>query len=267
MTDKLLSEQSKYLRITALAMFGPMILCCFAFVLLTPLWYGMTDPDVMLMIGGVVMLLAIPLHLLGGAETVISGSWRRWFYLLVILINTVGTSICEAAYYTHIGVRPPVNDLLAGALIPAGVCLLFALVAFLLPRRWWSLSVIFGVLTVGLIVLCTVLWVQAGLTARSVLWSCGLFNLVNLLIVEIAHYFAASEITDELEKADEDTRPALRWTWMRYLSFASFSLLMIVGAIVLIILMCAGGDCDCDCDCCDCSGSGSSKKKARKKVK
>ncbi len=266
MTDMMHRAPDKYLRITALSVFGAMILCCFAFVLLTPLWYNMLAPKYMLVIGALVMLLAIPLHLLGGAETVIGGLWRRWFYLPAILINTVGTSICEAAYYTHIGVRPPVNDLIAGALIPAGVCLLFSLVALLLPRRWEILSAIFGVLTVVLIVLCTVLWVQAGLTAQSVLWSFGLFNLVNLLIVEIAHHFAASEVTDELEEADEATHSEPRWNWLRYLSFASFGLLMIVGAIVLVILLCAGGDCDCDCDCCDCGGhSGSSKKKARKK--
>ena len=57
-------------------------------------------------------------------------------------------------------------------------------------------------------------------------------------------------------------------SWLRFASFASFGLLLIVAFVVLIILLCAGGgDCSCDggcCDGCDCGGGGKGRQKKGK---
>ncbi len=255
-----------YVRLYALYLFGLMAGGCLALTLLTPQWYGLGRPWVLLAVGAGLMGVAIPFHISAGSGKLRLGAWKRLLYLPALILNLIGTSFCEAAYYTHIRVRPPETELIAGAVIPVGLCLACLLIAVLLPRKMTVVPLICGFATVGMIIFCIVMWVRAGLTAQSVPWSFAMFNLIGVLLAIIAHVYTCAELPDdepEAVAADAEAQEDIAqpvdpaWSWLRYLSFASFGLLMIAGVVVAVILICASGDCDCDCgDCCDCSGGG-----------
>jgi hypothetical protein len=105
----------------------------------------------------------------------------------------------------------------------------------------------------GGLITATVFWIRSD---SKVLFSTVFFILLWVLIALMALRAACG---------DEGS------PWIRFASFASFGLLMAVGAVVLLILICAaGGDsCDCGCDggCCDggdCGGGrGSQTSKAK----
>ncbi len=278
---QLSSLERNTMRRTALWMFGLMAAGCLALVGLVPLWYGVFPPSfkVMLVVGAVVMAAAIPFHILAGSRKAKVHSRRTALYLPAILLNLVGMSVFEAAYYTRIQVNPPMTDLIAGAVLPIGFCLVCMLGILLASQVLRALSLIFGGVGLAGMVTCIVFWVKAGLTASSVLWSFALFNLMGVLIVLIAFNYAASELCDVGNPADSasddgdvssetsvNPQGDLAWSWLRFLSFASFGLFLIVAAVVLIILMCLGGDCDCGCgDCCDCGGGGGEKSSVKRR--
>ncbi len=292
----------KYVRLYALAVYGLMAAAFLGLVILTPKWYKMLKPWELLACGGVIMAAAIPFHLLGGSKKNRMGGWKKAFYVPAMLLNLLGTSMCEAAYYTHIQVRPPETDLIAGAVIPLGLCLLIGLMICLWPDRAPLLYVISGIFMVCVIIFCGIMWAVTDTEEGCVLWSFAFFNLFGGLLSVIAHFYVCSEtLDDEWEdepataarcepdpsaaipaanpSADADLRSNTRgeledmtFAWMRYLSFASFGLLLVAGVVVAFILMCACGDCDCDCDCCsggDCgssgNGSGTSVKRKRRR--
>ena len=237
------------------------VLTSLSFCVLIPVWYGVfageITPIAVLVFGAFLSLFAIPCHLLGGSRDVISVGWvKALLYLLGILINTAGTSLCMTAYYLHLGKEPTHGELLLGFILPV---VLFGLVCILIqikPDRYGLWTGLTCLLTVILIIVSIVFWVRSD---SKVLFSFAFFDLLWTLIAVIALHVACS---------DEES------PWLRFSSFAAFGVLMAVGMIVLIILVCAaGGDgCDCDCggDCCDggdcgCGGSSSDSGAARKR--
>jgi hypothetical protein len=237
------------------------VLTSLSFCVLIPAWYGVFvgefAPIAVLVFGAFLSLFAIPCHLLGGSRDVISVGWvKALLYLLGILINTAGTSLCMTAYYLHLGKEPTHGELLLGFILPV---VLFGLVCILIqikPDRYGLWTGGTCLLAVILIIVSIVFWVRSD---SKVLFSFAFFDLLWTLIAVIALHVACS---------DEES------PWLRFSSFAAFGVLMAVGMIVLIILVCAGGGdgCDCDCggDCCDggdcgCGGSSSDSGAARKR--
>ena len=237
------------------------VLTSLSFCVLIPAWYGVFvgefAPIAVLVFGAFLSLFAIPCHLLGGSRDVISVGWvKALLYLLGILINTAGTSLCMTAYYLHLGKEPTHGELLLGFILPV---VLFGLVCILIqikPDRYGLWTGGTCLLAVILIIVSIVFWVRSD---SKVLFSFAFFDLLWTLIAVIALHVACS---------DEDS------PWLRFSSFAAFGVLMAVGMIVLIILVCAGGGdgCDCDCggDCCDggdcgCGGTSSDSGAARKR--
>ena len=237
------------------------VLTSLLFCLLIPAWYGVfvgeLAPIAVLVFGALLSLFAIPCHLLGGSRDVISVGWvKSLLYLLGILINTAGTSLCMTAYYLHLGKEPTHGELLLGFILPV---MLYGLVCVLIqvkPDRYGLWTGLTCLLAVILIIVSIVFWVRSD---SKVLFSFAFFDLLWTLIAVIALHVACS---------DEEA------PWLRFSSFAAFGVLMAVGRIVLIIRGCAGGGdgCDCDCggDCCDggdcgCGGSSSNSGAARKR--
>ena len=239
-------------------------LTCLLFAVLVPCWYslwmGHTTPITLLVIGLIPMILAIPCHVLGGNRGFLArhGEIRTILYILGILFNAVGTSLCMTAYYIHIEGSPTLAPLVAAALISVAIYAILAILFQVLPNRYGLLTGAAGLIILALLITAIVFWVRSD---SKVFFSFGFFTLLWTLITVIALHVACS---------DEES------PWLRFASFASFGILMAVGAIVLIILACAGGGdgCDCDCsgDCCDCSGcdcggSGGGESHAAKKKK
>lgn len=239
-----------------LPLFG--VLTSLLICLLIPVWYGAfaghVQPIACLILGVLISLFAIPCHLLGGSRDVIrSGGVKAVLYVVGMLINTAGTSLCIAAYYLHLGKTPTSAEMTVCA---GAVILLFVVLAVFMsvwPDRYGLITGITGLCTLGLAITSVVFWIR---NEDKGLWSLGFFLLLTVGISVICLCAACS---------DEDS-PLLRFS-----SFASFGLLMVVAAIVLLILVCAAGDCDCDCsggDCCDCGdcgGGGGSKSSAKKR--
>lgn len=240
-------------------------LTCLLFAVLVPclysLWMGHTTPITLLVIGLIPMILAIPCHVLGGNRGFLAahGKIRTILYILGILLNAVGTSLCMTAYYIHIETKPAPAALIAAALVSVAIYAILAILFQVLPNRYGLLTGATGLIILALLITAIVFWVKSD---SKVFFSFGFFTLLWTLITVISLHVACS---------DEES------SWLRFASFAAFGILMAVGAIVLVILACAagGGDgCDCDCggDCCDCGdcgcdGSGGGESHAAKKKK
>ena len=221
------------------------ILTAVIFCLTVPAWYGLCreicPPEISLLAGVLLSVVAIPFHILGGsAKPSRARRLRPLFYGVSILLNAMGSALCMTAYYVHIQTAPLPAVLFAAILPSAVLYTLTALLMQCMPHRYALLTGASAVLTLALIVIAIVFWVK---NDNKVFFSFGFFNLLWTLISVIALHVACS---------DEES-PALRFA-----SFASFGILLGVAAIVLVILVCAGGDCDCDCsgDCCDCGDCG-----------
>ncbi len=304
--------EKEHIRSTALWMFGLTLVGGLLIAWLTPKWDEICAQSYveMLILGAILMVAAIPLHVLAGSRRMKKRKWRRVFYMGAIL-NVLGVSLFEAAYYTRIGVAPlDVEELFRAAVLPLFFGFLCMACFVLFTNAIAALPLIQGGVGLVGIVICIVFWVKAGHTKDAVFWSFMLFTLVSVLIVLIAFVFAAGEVSElyggtdaELTEAnaeapaadampdrsagmveaaehvdadgdnsdEADRRADAGWGWLRFLSFASFGVFMLVGAVVLLILMCLGGDCDCDCDCCsgcDCGGSGSGgKSKVNRRIR
>lgn len=232
------------------------ILTSLLFCLLIPAWYGMLEgrftPIAVLVFGALLSLFAIPFHLLGGSRDVIPVGWvKSLLYMVGILINTAGTSLCMTAYDLHLGKAPTHGELFLGFAVPV---FLFGLVFVLIqvkPHRYGLWTGLVCLVTVALIVVSIVFWVRSD---SKVLFSFAFFDLLWTLIALIALHVACS---------DEES------PWLRFSSFAAFGVLIAVGSIVLVILVCAGGGDGCDCggDCGDCGCGGTENGKAAAKRK
>ncbi len=293
--------EKEHIHLTALWMFGLLAVGCLLIAWLTPKWDAVCAQSYveMIILGVILMVMAIPFHVIAGCRKMRKRKWRRVFYMGAIL-NVIGVSLFEAAYYTRIEVAPLDTELLFSAVVLPLLFGFLCLACFILFTNAISvISLIFGGLGLAGVVTCIVFWIQAGHGEDAVFWSFMLFTLVNVLIVMVAFVFAAGEVseiyggvaeedappmpdasgsestspeteTSTDEEEDQDRRSDAKWGWLRFLSFASFGVFMIVGGVVLIILMCLGGDCDCDCDCCsgcDCGGSGGQKSSVNRRIR
>lgn len=217
-------------------------LTCLLFAVLVPFWYGVwfghTTPISLLVMGAVPMGLAIPYHVLGGNRGFLTPhpDIRAALYVLGILLNTVGTSLCMTAYYVHIEAAPAFSALIAASLVSVGIYALLAVLFLCKPNRYGLWNGLAGLAVLALIIVSIVFWIRSD---SKVFFSFAFFTLLWTLIAIVALHAACS---------DEDS------PWLRFSSFAAFGILMAVGGIMLIILACAGGDCDCDADCCACDG-------------
>ena len=220
-------------------------LTCLLFAVLVPRWYGLwmgyATPITVLVLGLIPMILAIPCHVLGGNRGFLQphAEIRTILYILSILLNAVGTSLCMTAYYIHIEAKPTLTTLIVAALISVAVYAILAILFQFFPNRYGLLTGVAGLILLALIITSIVFWVKSD---SKIFFSFGFFTLLWTLITVIALHVACSD--------EEDP-------WLRFASFAAFGILMAVGGIVLIILACAAGDgCDCSGDCCDCGDCG-----------
>ena len=219
------------------------ILTALIFCLTVPAWYALCktvlEPMYCLLAGVLLSAAAIPFHVAGGSEKASRlRPYRRLFYLVSILLNAVGSACCMTAYYIHLSTAP-ISAVLFAAILPSAVIHgLTALLMQIMPRRYALLTGALAVLTLALLIVAIVFWVR---NDNKVFFSFSLFNLLWALISVVALHVACSD----------EGSPALRFA-----SFASFGILLGVAAIVMIILVCASGDCDCDGSCCDCGDCG-----------
>ncbi len=278
-----------------------LLLCALSFraaAVLVPHLVNLRKPVTMLIIGAAVMLPAIPCHIFAERDRPLF----RLFYIPVLLLNTLGTAIFEAAYYTQIEVVPTKAALIEGLLLPTVLCLLTALSGTVFLRKYaWSLGT-GAVISFGSAVTAIVFWVMAD-GAEQVTPSFAFFCFLGMLVAIMAAMIATAEAVEDAEIAEklvieqdpyalpvmqaetptvfdvanEDTKIAAAesaeangtsatiWGWLHYLSLASFGLLILVGVVVAIIIALIGGDCDCGdcCDGCDCPGGSGGKKKRR----
>ncbi len=223
---------------------------------LMPKLLFLNQPRSMLVVGIVLLLVSIPFHLLGGRKRTGQRGWRRMWYGIVLIVNTGGMMFCQAAYYTHIQADAPETALMAGVVIPLALMLLLWGAVSIFPMRYAGLTLSGGLLAGACLIAALVFWIRNSGTRDAVFFSYLFFTLLGLLGLIIAQYAACEDDTDA--------------TCLRYVSFASFGILLIAAVIVFIILMCAAGDCDCDCgdgccDGCDCPSGGSDKKAKRRK--
>jgi hypothetical protein len=228
------------------------------FLLWIPLWVracaASFQPLSILFFGILLSLVAIPFHLLGGSRSVIPSKGVGFaLYCVGIAVNVAGASLCASAYYAHLQVVPSPSVLLVGGLAAFLLCGLTALFMGLFPDAYGLVTGIAALVALGGLITATVFWIRSD---SKVLFSTVFFILLWVLIALMALRAACG---------DEGS------PWIRFASFASFGLLIAVGAVVLLILICAaGGDsCDCNCDggCCDggdCGGGGGSKKRKTK---
>lgn len=241
-------------------------LTALVFCLTLPEWYGMgTDnlpPEVSLLLGIFLSIIAVPFHILAGSRKRLRG-WesKHLLYWVSIGLNALGSSLSMAAYYLFAELEPVSGVLYAAIVLPVAVYAITAVLMQLWPHRYALITGLVALLTLVLLILSAVFWVKNN---NKLFFSFVFFNMLWLLISVIALHAAC---TDE-------GAPGLRFA-----SFASFGILMGVAAIVLVILACAGGDCDCDCDCdgcdgcngCDCGdcglGGGESRTAKRRKTK
>ncbi len=255
--------EKKHIRLYAWIMLGLYTAGMAVLAVLAPGWQGFLEPMDMVIFGGVLMGMAIPCHILAG-KSAKKWAWHKVFYIVSLILNLMGTALCQSAYLTHMQARPSAGALLVGCLIIAGICLLFAVLVSLLPALFRVFTVIFGISAAILAYICIISWVDGGVKQSSAPWSMGFFMFLGLIITMVAFFYACEDV-------DMQESPM---GWMRYLSFASFGLFLLVAVIVLLILACIGGDgCDCDCDCCsgaeccDCGSGGSTDANIKKKKK
>ncbi len=259
MTDR------KRIRAVTSILLGLFLVFCLIVPALVPLICGPYEPLATAVAGVIVSLVAIPFHALGSRKNAGGRHTRPVLFGISMALNTVGIAFCEAAYYIHIA-APALgvsfrSTLLLGALIPMGLTVVLWLVLTCFPTRYAGLTLAGGLVTLGGAIAALVMWIRHGGTPEAVLWSFLFFMLLSTGAVIIALYAAIEDDSDRTVSC------------LRYLSFASFGLFLLVAAIVLLILVCASGDCDCDCDCdcgdgcCDggdCSGGSGGKGKRKK---
>ncbi len=235
------------------------------FFLLVPFWYrsfiGIVPPTALLAVGLLPMIPAIPLHILGGNQGFLRRfpAIRAFCYVLCLLFNGVGTSLFLTAYYLHLGQEPDIGRMIAGFLISLGLYAIVCILIQIWPNRYGACTGSVSLLTVVLIAVSIVFWI---VNNQKVLPSFCFFSLIWVLITVVSLHISCS---------DEES------AWLRFSSFASFGILIVIGAVVLLILVCLGGDgCDCDCgdgcgDSCDCgggtSGTASAKHRRRRRTR
>ena len=168
---------------------------------------------------------------------------KRFFCVVEICLNTVGTGFIMAAHPVAEGFRMTAETLLLAA---APLALLFVAYAFVfcLPwaRKWCGILCAADLLL--LIVMFGVLWGQNG-PAR---FSIPLYGTIFVL------FYAATLVPEAVDLK----------TCGDYLFFSSLGALIII--LILVLAAISGGDgCDGDCcECCDCAPDTGGRRKGRK---
>lgn len=204
-------------------------------------------------IGLGVALAAIPLHAVASSSAVLGRrGLKSLLYGLSILVNTVGTTLSASAYAAHTGQNVSAVPMFSAVALPCLLALVLVVLLLLLPAKQSLVSGIHALVTLFLCIGAVVCWI---INDNKLFFSFLFFHLLNLLIAEICLHCACEETESP---------------WLRFSSFGSFGLLLIVGAVVLLILLIACGGDGCDCDCgdgccegCDCGPSEGRKKSRR----
>ena len=208
-------------------------LCCHMGQGWFSLWYGLP-------VGGVLMLLSIPLHRLGEKN--------GFGYVAGFLFNTAGMGFCASAYYSMAGVSAALDRLCPALILPLGILLVGCILFVVFAQAKQPVAAILIVLEIGLLIATVVFFAKRGGDFYA-------FSLFSLLIA--GFYTVIYALT-----VDEEERNILR-----DISFGSYGAFLLVGVAALVAIACIAGDgCDCDGgDCCDCDcGSGEGKTKTKK---
>lgn len=230
------------------------ILCCLGVPLVSSVLakqFSAINPWMLVGAGVVLTVLTLPLDILSAKKPRLC--FLGWF---AMVLNTIGSGFCSAAYSVHCGVQPTLSQVLIPAMIPVCVLLLFSATTCLLPEKHRDTVVAATVLlSVVMLIIVIVLWIIANSPLFFGTW---IFSA----IMELATIFAMSYAFNEPKKA----APAF--------AAASCCYLSVIALVVILILACAGGGCDnCDCDgcecgdCCECGGCdplGTTNKKNKK---
>ena len=201
-------------------------------------WHGIPT-------GGVLMLLAIPLHLLGEKSAI--------SYVFSFLLNTAGMGFCASAYYTMTIAPSALEDLLPALVLPLAILLVTCILLVVCIEKKQPIVTIVIFLEIALIIASIVFWVDRG----AEFYAFSLFSLVVASFYTVVYHFAI----------DED-----EYSILRDVSLGSYGAFLLVGVAALVAIACVAGDgcdcdggdcCDCDCSGCDC-GSGDGKTKAKK---
>lgn len=199
-------------------------------------------PHALVIAGILLMCLTIPIAIIGSKQPSL-----RWLSWLAVLLNTIGSGLCSAAYTIHKEATQSLSEAVVPATIPAALLLLLLILDLLLPGLHRDAAA-GGCAIAGLVALITVIlgWCKAD---EPLFFAGCFFSLIMTEALVIALVYACNDP---------------RMTGTAY-AIASCCYLAIIAAVVLILLACASGSCDCDCcDGCDC-GSGSGESKGKKK--
>lgn len=165
-------------------------------------WHG-------LFIGVVLMLLAIPLHLLGRKRT--------FFYLFSLLLNFIGCGFSVSAYYLMEGLSLDLWMLIIGA-IPACLVVVFIyLVLQIIPNVKKTTLTIATAANIILLAVMVIFWIQTNQVFFSFSFFCLLISLF---------FICVSALTVNRKK-----RPVLR-----DISYGGFGVFIIMTVIVITIL-------------------------------
>jgi hypothetical protein len=166
-----------------------------------PKWYE-------LFVGLILMLIAIPIHLLAKK--------RSWLYLVSFLINSIGTGLSIAAYYSEVGINVDIMPILVTILC---VLLLFFVLSFISGQFINKVKYFFiAENTFWSILLFTnfILWIDKGL----ILFSFGFFAVAIVWVYRVV----------------EESESRAKCLAVCNLSFGSFGGFIIVTLIVISIL-------------------------------
>lgn len=192
-------------------------------------WFG-------ILVGIGLMLLAIPFFALGDRNKI--------FYVVCMMINTIGMGFIASAYYVVKEVAPNLLSFILASTLPLFI-LLVCSVIFVCPINDTAKLVTFivvCVLMLALIIISIVFWIKKG----------GEYYAFSTFASIVVAFFLGALIYC----ADDEDRNALSCA-----SLCTFGALISVFLVVLIALGGDGCDCDCSgCDGCDCGGGKKTKK-------
>lgn len=227
-----MSKMKRALLLCGIAL-ATVLALCFVVVPLCREWFK----SVGVIFGLIVMVLAIPWHILG----------KRWkpMYVLSISFNVIGTALAISDYYTHIKATPGWREFLVAAAVPTA----FLLLVTLAVRLFYNHSEKVCTLGLGLNLLLGIAYIVFWIIKGGVFFSFGYFMMTVAFMYTVAL----------LVFLQED-----RSSMMRYASFAGFGYLIAI-AVVVIAIVSEGGLLD-GLDLLDIDLPGFGKKKGKKAV-
>jgi hypothetical protein len=192
-------------------------------------WFG-------ILVGIGLMLISIPFFALGDRNKI--------FYVVCMMLNTVGMGFIASAYYVVKAVPANIPSFILASLLPLFI-LLVCSVILACPINDTAKAVTFIVvciLMLSLIITSIVFWTKRG----------GEYYAFSTFASIVVAFFLGAVIYC----ADDEDRNSLPCA-----SLCTFGALLSVFLVVLIALGGDGCDCDCSgCDGCDCGGGKKSRK-------